>query len=229
MACIATTDRIEAAKHIIITRDERDEDSMRDIFKKIVYAMFDGRLIRRGEPGGIYLTYDDGPHPENTLQLLQVLAKYDAKATFFMVGASMEEHPEIVSAVIAAGHSIGFHSHQHRSTWKISFAEFRSDLAQAKSLSRKFSYPMKIYRPPFGHLSLASLLWLLLGGWRVVMWSLDCGDSQDSPEQVRQNLVPSGISDGEIILLHDDYQSAVDILETALHGFQQAGFKCLAL
>lgn len=185
--------------------------------------------MRKGAPGGVYITYDDGPDPRNTPAILEVLRKYNACATFFMVGRSMEEHPDIVRDVIADGHRVGFHSYEHESVKRTTLAHFRRDLACARRLAEQFDYPLTIYRPPFGDLSPLSLATLLVSGWRVVMWSRDCGDSRENLEQVKRNVSADSIEDGDILLFHDDYPDAVELLETALRGFTAAGFKCKSL
>lgn len=202
---------------------------MRHVIKNAIYWVFNRRLIRKGAPGGIYITYDDGPHPENTREILKVLAQYNTKATFFMVGRSMEEYPEIVHDVKASGHTIGFHSNQHDSLKDISFREIREDLAHAKALSLQFDCPISLYRPPFGDLSVISFLLILLSGLKIVMWSLDCRDSFDSLEQIQNNVSPEKISDGEIILFHDDYCNAARLIEEVLKRLEGAGFNCRRL
>ena len=202
---------------------------MKEFIKKIVYAMFGNRFIRKGSPGSIYLTYDDGPHPENTENILNLLASYDARATFFMVGRQMEKYPDLVNAVIRSGHTIGYHSYRHDSLKKSSFGEIRDDLIYARDLSKKFGYAIKMYRPPFGDLSVVSFLWLLISGWKIVMWSIDSMDSFQSQEQVKANIKPENISDGEIILLHEDYEGAGDVIEAALQLYRDHGLFCRQL
>ena len=202
---------------------------MKEVFKKIIYFLFDRHLIRKGKPGGIYLTYDDGPHPENTEKILDVLSNYKVKATFFMIGAQMEQFPDIVNAVISQGHTVGYHSYQHKSLKKKSFREIRNDFIHAGELSDHFKYPIKLYRPPYGDLSILSFFWLFLHGWKITMWSLDCRDSFDSPGQVKANIGPEKIEDGEIILLHDDYGEASELIEATLALYKDHGITCRQL
>ena len=198
---------------------------MRKIIKDLIYGLSAGRLIRKGKPGAVYITYDDGPHPENTRVILDVLAQHQARATFFMVGECMEEYPQIVDDVIRAGHGIGYHSYQHKSLKKTGLLELRRELAGAKKIAGRFGFSLRLYRPPYGELSILSLLVLLLSGWKVVMWSLDSRDSYDSLQQVIENLDPAVISDGEIILLHDDTAAAGEMLDTALGRLRTNGFR----
>ena len=202
---------------------------MKKFIKFIAYAIFGNRFIRKGDRGSVYLTYDDGPHPKNTEKILNLLASYDAKATFFMVGYQMEKYPELVNAVIGSGHSIGYHSYRHDSLIKYSLGDIREDLAHARVLSKKFNYAIKMYRPPFGDLSVVSFLWLMINGWKIVMWSIDSKDSFETKEQVKANITPEHISDGEIILLHEDYQDADDVIEATLKLYQNHRFNCRQL
>lgn len=202
---------------------------MRRLIKNIVYLIGGGRLIRKGAPGAVYITYDDGPDPHNTPAILEVLRRYGVKATFFMVGRSMEEHPEIVRAVIEDGHRIGYHSYEHESARRTSLAQFRLDLSRARALAERFDYPLTIYRPPFGDLSPLTLVSLFLAGWKVVMWSRDCGDSFEDLEQVKRNIAAEVIEDGDILLFHDDYPRATELIESVLQDFLSAGYECKPL
>ena len=202
---------------------------MKALIKNLIYFLFSRFLIRKGDPGSIYLTYDDGPHPENTVEILEVLARYNVKATFFMIGAFMDEFPEIVKLVTDSGHTIGFHSYRHTSLKRITLRGIRKDLAYVKGLSRKFNYKIQLYRPPFGDLSILPFLWLILNGWKIVMWSLDCRDSFDSLDQVKINIAPNKVSDGEIILFHDDFDNAKDLVEHTMQQYKEQGIECRSL
>ena len=198
---------------------------MKELLKSLIYKLCGDRLIRRGRPGAVYITYDDGPHPENTEQILKILAKHGERATFFMVGESMEQYPQIVESVIGAGHRMGYHSYRHTSLRQMGLRELRQDMRQAKKLSDRFGYPLKLYRPPYGELTVPSFIALLFAGWKVVMWSRDSRDSYDSVDQVVATLNPENISDGEIILLHDDFGPADELLEVVLSRMRSHGIR----
>jgi len=185
--------------------------------------------MQRGELGAVYLTYDDGPHPENTTKILASLDRYDVKATFFMIGMNMEKHPDIVRSIVEQGHTLGYHSYRHKSLKKMALAEIRADLAHIRKLSQMFDYPITLYRPPFGDLSLKAFMYFLFSPWKIVMWTLDCRDSFDPPELVVCNISPGKISDGEVILLHDDYDHAEDVIEATLSEYHRKGITCKAL
>jgi len=182
-------------------------------------------MICRGKSGAAYITYDDGPDPENTDRILKVLASNNVRATFFMVGEYMEKYPRIVDAVIKAGHAIGYHSFRHKSLKKTGLIELREDMEQARKLSDRFGYSLKLYRPPFGDLTVAAVITLLIHGWKIVMWSRDSRDSFDSHDQVVANLDPANIADGEIILMHDDTPLAAELLETVIVRLRSDGLR----
>jgi len=167
----------------------------------------------------IALTFDDGPHPIYTPQLLEVLQKYGAKATFFMVGESAMKYPEIVKQVILAGHAVGNHTWNHLSLPLISGRERRKQFRDcAKVLS--WDGP-KLLRPPYGDQNIWSCLdaWLL--GYKVITWRVNGNDWLDhEPQWIAENIIKQ-VRPGDIILLHDALQqpnikSAIDRSNTII-------------
>ncbi len=202
---------------------------MKTVLRNFLYRVFRAVIIRRAAPGAIYLTFDDGPHPEYTAGILRALERHRARATFFMLGKHMEAYPEIVEHAIRAGHTIGYHSYKHKSLKKRNLRQLREDFANVDQLSARFAYPIRLYRPPFGDLTPLALLWMAVRGWKIVMWSVDCRDSFDSLEQVKANIAPDKLSDGDIILLHDDYPHVEEIVDTALARYRDFGLVCKPL
>lgn len=201
---------------------------MKNLLKKAVYYIFSSFLIRIGKQGYIYITFDDGPHPENTPKILDVLDKYDSKATFFMLGHEMEKYPEIVKDVISRGHTLGYHSYDHSSMKAISASAIFQDLNYAKVLSKKFNYNIKIYRPPYGDLSIAGIIWIIFNNWKIIMWSKDSRDSFDSKDDVVANVSTNKLSGGEILLFHDDYTNTAEILNDILKSYSEKNMNCIS-
>jgi peptidoglycan/xylan/chitin deacetylase (PgdA/CDA1 family) len=147
------------------------------------------------------LTFDDGPDPESTPRLLELLARHDARATFFMLGMAAQRHPELVRQVAEAGHVIGNHSWDHPSFPFISGGErCRQIRSSAVALA---PYEARLLRPPYGYQDLRSRLdaWRL--GYRVIGWSLDVGDwYKDNGEEMGRQLQRQ-VRPGSVILLHD--------------------------
>ena len=99
----------------------------------------------------IYMTFDDGPHPEITPWILEQLEKYDAQATFFCLGENANKFPEIILKIRASGHSIGSHGNAHLNGWKISKNEYEQNIINGKNtLEEIINEEVNLYRPPYG-------------------------------------------------------------------------------
>lgn len=202
---------------------------MKYTIKSIIYFLFSAFIIRDKKDNNIYISFDDGPHPVNTLKIIKELSKTNAKATFFMVGEEMEKYPDVVHEVINNGHTVGYHSYDHKSLKKISFKMLRCDLIKANILVEKFGIKSKLYRPPYGDLTVVSFVWLILNNWKIIMWSVDSGDSFYGEDKVKMNVHPKNIIKGDILLFHDDYNKTVEILPEILKEFNTSQLNCSAL
>lgn len=187
-------------------------------------------ITYRGQGKGIYLTFDDGPHPQNTVKILDVLEQYNVQATFFMVGEQIQENPQIAKEIVKRGHSIGYHSFSHVHINELTVQEFLFDLKQAKQLEKKYELNFrKLYRPPYGGLSIISCFILLVCRWQIIFWSRDSMDSYESSSSVFKNLTIEKIEMGDIILLHDDYSKTIKTVEKLLFHYKENNIRCLTL
>ena len=149
----------------------------------------------------VALTFDDGPDPIYTPRLLDVLARYRARATFFMIGARAQCQPDLVARVASEGHVIGNHSWDHPSFPLISRDEKRQPvLACAQAVSPPGA---KLFRPPYGDLDFDSWLEINKMGYEVVAWRVDPHDWDDSPAPRIAQTVLRRLHPGAIVLLHD--------------------------
>jgi peptidoglycan-N-acetylglucosamine deacetylase len=166
--------------------------------KEIVYSIQTHKKV-------VALTFDDGPHPIYTYQLLDILNKYHVKATFFMVGASMKKYPLIVKQVVAKGHSIGNHTYTHPFNMAAcSKAQINKELTNCQATIKKLVGQRSfIFRPPRGLFNKKVVEIARKNGYLMVLWSI-CGDSRraKSPELMAR-MVTKSIHNGDIILLHD--------------------------
>lgn len=155
------------------------------------------------------LTFDDGPDPEYTPALLEVLASHGARATFFMLGKRASAHPELVSRVAAAGHAVANHGWDHASFPLLSARWRRTQLRwTAEALA---PHGCNLFRPPHGHQTPASQLDAWRAGYRVVTWNLVAGDWRGEDTQTLRERLERGLRPGSIALLHDSLYTTSDI------------------
>ncbi len=202
---------------------------MKEIIKNIVFKIFSRFILKRGNKSSIYITFDDGPHPENTPVILSILKEYSVKATFFMTGKEMEKYPDVVKSVFADGHSIGYHSYSHRSYKKISIFTAINELTLGRSLANDLGIKLTLFRPPYGDLTPLAFTYLSLTGWKTIMWSLDSRDSFDGKEKVLELIDAKNIKGGEILLFHDDYTLTTGLLPEILEMYKNKQLHCDAL
>ena len=169
-----------------------------------------GRTLTHGiDPGQMALTYDDGPNDPHTLRLLDVLAKHEAKATFFLIGKYVRQRPDIARAILAAGHAIGNHTYSHPNLILVSPARLRQELNDCrKALEDAIGSPAPLFRPPFGGRRPDVLKTVRSLALLPVMWSVTAFDwSAKSPEEIVNKVTEQVDSrrrkQSEIVLLHD--------------------------
>ncbi len=162
----------------------------------------------RGPRGarGVALTFDDGPHPRWTPRILEILARRGVRATFFVVGRKVEDHPEVLRAIVDAGHGVGLHSYAHDRLFALrTERRVRDDLERGMAaLERILGCRPALFRPPIGHTNprIARVVDAL--GLVVVGWTLGGRDglARARPDDVASR-VRRDLRDGAIVLLHD--------------------------
>jgi peptidoglycan-N-acetylglucosamine deacetylase len=150
------------------------------------------------------LTYDDGPNEPHTLRLLEVLAKHEVHATFFLVGRYVQQQPAIVREIVKAGHSVGNHTFTHPLLTFKSAAEIRQQLSDCRSaIEDAVGKSSNLFRPPFGGRRPAVLRIARELGMETVMWNVTGFDWNVPPSEVIEQKVSKQIRGGDVILLHD--------------------------
>ncbi|MDD4604321.1 MAG: polysaccharide deacetylase family protein [Bacteroidales bacterium] len=161
----------------------------------------------------IYLTFDDGPVPEVTPITLEILRKYEAKATFFLVGDNVRKYPQIFDNLIAEGHSIGNHTFHHLNGWQTPPGAYLEDVTHCDEF-----FSTHLFRPPYGRFTPTQYL-LLRKKFRFVLWSVLTNDfnRNTSPEECL-DLAIRNTKSGSIVVFHDSLK-ALEKMRYALPRF----------
>ncbi|MFY0689431.1 MAG: polysaccharide deacetylase family protein [Cyclobacteriaceae bacterium] len=152
----------------------------------------------------IFLTFDDGPNPDATSYVLNILDRFDAKATFFMLGENVEKYPELVLEVVSRGHTIGNHSYSHFDGWRLSNGKFFKDIEDGQNCLDQLNIGhRKLFRPPYGRITWRQGHYLINQGYEVIMWQLLSGDffKELNLTSARRALLSCG--SGSIVVFHD--------------------------
>jgi peptidoglycan/xylan/chitin deacetylase (PgdA/CDA1 family) len=171
-----------------------------------------GRTFAGGIRGSkqIALTYDDGPNDPHTLKLLEVLAKHNVRATFFMIGRYVQQRPDIARAVAQAGHVIGNHTLTHPLLIFKSEAQTRAQLVDChQALQDAIGQHSNLFRPPWGGRRPATLRIARELGLQTVMWNVTGYDWNAPPAAVIESKVARQMRGGDVILLHDGEHRAM--------------------
>ncbi|MEN8187588.1 MAG: polysaccharide deacetylase family protein [Bacteroidota bacterium] len=179
----------------------------------------------------IYLTFDDGPHPEITPWVLKTLEDFNARATFFCVGDNIKKFPEVYQEVLSKDHSVGNHTFNHLNGWKTSTETYLENIQKAEEVIRRVKTEdrrpksdnnqncstnnqqpttsnqqptTKLFRPPYGKIKPSQTKALLMEGYQIIMWNVLSGDFdiELSNEKCLQNVVKN-TRKGSVIVLHD--------------------------
>jgi len=179
----------------------------------------------------LYLTFDDGPHPEHTPRLLDLLARHGAQATFFLIGANAERHTGIARRIAEEGHALGNHSWDHPHFDRLPRAAQREQIDRTDALLQSIDgQPVHDFRPPRGVASPGMLLDCAMRGTRLAYWSYDSLDySQRAPDALLANMAAHPVRAGDVVLMHDDSEHSRTMLETLLPQWRAQGHALAAL
>ena len=182
--------------------------------------------IKKRSRKAVALTFDDGPNPNTTPVALELLKKYNAKATFFMVGRSVAGNEEIIKQVVAEGHQIGNHSWSHPLLTKISLEQAKSQINDTTEALKKASgQDVHIMRPPYGGIN-ATIQAAV--DQSFILWDVDTLDwkyrnTASIMKEVRK------ARPGSIILMHDIHQTSINALPTVLQYLTEQGFELVTI
>lgn len=166
----------------------------------------------------VAITFDDGPHPEFTPQVLKLLDRYNAKATFFCIGKKAAEHPDLVKEIIAEGHTIGNHTYTHAQGFGfLSTEKIVGELQRTrKAIQDLTGLDTHLYRPAFGVTNPNISKAVNQSGLQVIGWSIRSLDTTYRSKKSVLRRITRRLKQGDIILLHDTSAKTVEVLEQLL-------------
>lgn len=191
---------------------------------RIVRALYPGAIWRMNpDEKSVYLTFDDGPIPEITPWVLDLLDKYDIKATFFMVGDNVRKHPEEYRMVVERGHRIGNHSYNHIRGFEYLSKNYLANVDKANEVLQT-----DLFRPPHGHMRWAQYF-TLKGHYKIVMWDLVTRDYSNklNGRQVFRK-VKKYVRNGSIITFHDSLKAEKNMkyaLPRSIEWLKEQGYE----
>ena len=187
----------------------------------------------------VYLTFDDGPTPEITPWVLDILKENNIKGTFFCIGKNIEENKEIFRRIIEEGHTIGNHTNNHINGWKNSTKEYLSNVALCDNLIEENSQipnskaetskiKSKLFRPPYGKITISQSKSLRKLGYKIIMWDILTADFDHkiTQEECLNNAIKR-VESGSIIVFHDSVKAQKNLhyaLPKAIQYYKEKGF-----
>ena len=196
--------------------------------------LFGPSFSRGSDPRQLALTYDDGPNDSSTLPLLDVLAKYGVKATFFLIGRHVQSRPAIARRVVEAGHAIGNHTYSHPNLIFTSLQRLRHELNLCERiLTDTLGVHARLFRAPFGAKGPTIMRTIYKMGFKPIKWSVTCYDwKPTTADRVERHAIRQ-IRGGDLILMHDghhhqmgaDRSHTVEATERLIRRYQDQGYR----
>jgi peptidoglycan-N-acetylglucosamine deacetylase len=175
----------------------------------------------------IAMTFDDGPSATLTPKLLDLLAAHHIKATFFVIGENVAEHPGIVARAASEGHEIGNHSWSHPNFGKMSDQGVRSQLQRTdESIKNATSQRPTLMRPPYGSITAREKRWIHDEfGYRIILWDVDPLDWKRPGSAVVRSRILKETQPGSIVLSHDIHRGTIEAMPSTFDALEAKGFK----
>jgi peptidoglycan/xylan/chitin deacetylase (PgdA/CDA1 family) len=200
----------------------------RQVMRVVLAAILPRRVLWVHGPArtkAIWLTFDDGPHPEYTPQVLNVLRDQRVTATFFVIGQLAERHPDLVRRMAAEGHAVGNHSYHHGAPSRTSARQLIQEVRRTNDLVASLvGEAPDLFRPPFGKVTIWKLLRLWWAGQTIVLWNVDPKDyACQCVEEVRRWFQNRPLRGGDVVLMHDNLPHAGMVLPELIESARGRG------
>ena len=196
--------------------------NIKNHLKPFLQAITGDRIVWRQKSiaKSVYLTFDDGPHPIHTPMLLDLLDNFNIKGTFFLVGEQVDKFPALAKEIVQRGHQVGSHSFYHGADIKKGIKDYDIEIKKCiEVIYRATGQRTNLFRPPWGTITTMLLAHCVTNGIRIILWSYD---SLDFEKEL--NIRELDVSDGDIVLLHDDAIYCINILTKEVPRLIKRGF-----
>ena len=210
----------------------QQDNRLKSLKKSLIQRLSGGRFVYRlPDRSSLYLTFDDGPHAEFTPALLDILHHHGIRATFFLVGKNAARHPELVRKLQEHGHTIGLHTHTHKTLDRLSRNEFDREIElNQNAIQEAIQSRPTLLRPPEGRLTLASLLWAAARGLKVIHYTVTSNDwKATSGEEITELFAKTNIRGGDILSFHDNNPYTIEAIPSVIERYTKAGFHFLPI
>jgi peptidoglycan/xylan/chitin deacetylase (PgdA/CDA1 family) len=203
---------------------------IRNLSKEFLQTLYLRKNFMWRLPGddnnAIGLTFDDGPDPGYTPAILDLLARHDVKATFFVIGNNVERHPRLAREIVEQGHAIGGHTHTHCVIVNLSRQQLEDELGRCRAaIQDATGLDTRLFRPPRGQVSFSSVRRVAQLGYRLVHWSKTFSDYKcDSTQNLLNRIQHGSVRNRDILLFHDTNPHTVEALSNAIPRWQSSGF-----
>lgn len=192
-------------------------------------------IVVRGQrfsPPAVAITFDDGPHPENTPLILDVLSAQQVRASFFLQGDMAVRYPLLVREIVNRGHQIGNHGYSHIDAKTVPTRLYVDDVLRAQNALEDIvgTELPRLFRPPFGSITAGSFIALLRERFRFVLWSIDSQDSFLSDAvALCGKIAGTQLPAGSILLFHDDYMHTAEALPNIIGDVKNRGLSLISV
>lgn len=184
------------------------------------------RVIDPGKPM-VALTFDDGPHPRYTLQIIDTLKKYKCAATFFVVGSRAEKYPQTIKAIAESGNQIGNHTYDHTELTKLDGKKISEEITKtAKAVYNASGSEPEVLRPSYGSINSAVRE---NTGLPLILWSIDTLDWKTRNTKLVVKEALKNVKDGDILLMHDIYKTTADAADTIIKELSARGYQMVTI
>ena len=203
---------------------EQQQQAMKIKPPKFIRRLMPDLIWEIEDNEGVFLTFDDGPTPGVTEWILATLKRYDAKATFFVLGKNVEMYPYLYQLILNEGHKVGNHTYSHQKGWSMSLERYIEDIDFAGDIVHS-----ELFRPPYARVT-ASQMRAVAQRYKIVMWDIVSRDYNRalSPQRCLDN-VTKHLTAGSIVVFHDSEKAFKNMsyaLPRTLKRVQEMGLKC---